>query len=159
MTAVCHSPGCSDALLLARLLRMDELVPVRIPTVTEESARDLVRARDDVRVDLMSARHRLSKLLLRHGFVYDGSVTWNRPHDAWLRRQHAQGLHGAGTGTLTAFDAGFDAVTMIGARRDRLDAQIIVMAADAEFTAVTNRLGCLRGISTLTRIRSRCRDR
>ena len=36
------------------------------------------------------------------------------------------------------------------ARRDRLDAEILTMAAGSEFTAVTNRLACLRGISTLT---------
>jgi len=139
-----------DALLLARLLRMDELTAVRIPTDSEEAARDLVRARDDARTDLLAARHRLSKLLLRRGIVYDGPVTWNRPHDAWLRRVRKDGLDGAGAGTLAAFDAAFDAVTMILARRERLDADIVAMAADSEFTDTTNRLCCLRGISVLT---------
>ena len=36
------------------------------------------------------------------------------------------------------------------ARRDRLDVAIEEMAADSEFTPVVRRLGCLRGISTLT---------
>jgi transposase len=36
------------------------------------------------------------------------------------------------------------------ARRDRLDEAIAALAADSEFTDVTRRLGCLRGISTLT---------
>lgn len=140
-----------DAVLLARLLRMDELVAVRVPTIAEESARDLVRARDDTRSDLMSARHRLSKLLLRRGIVYDvGKDTWTGPHDAWLRRVRRDGLDDAGTGTLAAFDAGYETVTGILARRDRLDRQILTMAADSQFTTVTNRLGCLRGISTLT---------
>ena len=57
-----------DALHLARLLRLDEIVPVRVPTQVEESARDLVRCREAARADLMRARHRLSKLL-RHGIV------------------------------------------------------------------------------------------
>ena len=35
-------------------------------------------------------------------------------------------------------------------RRDRLDAAIIVMADESEFTPVVRGLGCLRGISTLT---------
>ena len=52
-----------DAVLLARLLKMDELVTVRVPTESEESARDLVRARDDARVELMAARHRALPLL------------------------------------------------------------------------------------------------
>jgi len=38
----------------------------------------------------------------------------------------------------------------VGARWDRLDCAIGAMAADSEFTAVTRRLGCLRGISIVT---------
>ena len=75
-----------DAERLARLLRLGELVAVRVPEPHEEAARDLVRAREDARGDLMRARHRLSKLLLRHGLVYDASA-WTLAHDAWLRRQ------------------------------------------------------------------------
>src|SRR3954447_2143714 len=56
-----------DALLLARLLRLGEITAVQLPTLEQETARDLVRAREDVLGDLMRARHRLSKLLLRHG--------------------------------------------------------------------------------------------
>jgi transposase len=61
-----------DAIHLARLLRIDEFTSVAIPTVDQEAARDLVRAREDCRGDLMAARHRLSKMLLRHGIVYYG---------------------------------------------------------------------------------------
>jgi hypothetical protein len=74
----------------ARLLRLAEITPVRVPAAEEEAARDLVRAREDARSDLMRARHRLSKLLLRHGYVYDATA-WTRTHDAWLRRQRFQG--------------------------------------------------------------------
>ena len=75
-----------DAERLARLLRLGELVAVRVPEPHEEAARDLVRAREDARGELMRARHRLSKLLLRHGLVYDASA-WTLAHDRWLRRQ------------------------------------------------------------------------
>jgi transposase len=63
-----------DAERLARLLRLGEITPVRVPGPEEEAARDLVRAREDARGDLMRARHRLSKLLLRHGAVYDATA-------------------------------------------------------------------------------------
>lgn len=56
-----------DARHLARLLKLGEIVEVTVPDVEQESARDLVRAREDCRGDLMRARHRLSKLLLRQG--------------------------------------------------------------------------------------------
>lgn len=47
-----------DAVHLARLLRLGEIVEVTVPSVQAEAARDLVRAREDARGDLMSARHR-----------------------------------------------------------------------------------------------------
>lgn len=134
-----------DALQLARLLRNDDITSVRVPTITQEAARDLVRAREDVRGDLMRARHRVSKLLLRHGHVYDGGQTWSIKHHAWLHRIRFDEL-----GTRCAYEADLEAIDFAVARRDRLDATIAELAADSEFTAVTRRLGCLRGISTLT---------
>jgi transposase len=138
-----------DAMLLARLARNDDIVAVTVPSPEQESARDLVRAREDARMVLMSARHRLSKLLLRHGLVYDGDA-WTGRHDAWLRRVRREDLLTGGSGTLAAFDDGYDAVAHALARRDRLDVAIAAAAADSEFTAVTRRLACLRGISTTT---------
>ena len=70
-----------DAVHLSRLLRLDEITAVAIPSVDQEAARDLVRAREDCRGDLMRARHRLSKLLVRHGIVYYGGNAWTGEHD------------------------------------------------------------------------------
>jgi transposase len=134
-----------DALLLAQLLQVGQIVPVRVPTITEEAARDLVRAREDVRGDLMRARHRVSKLLLRHGHVYDGGAAWTGKHEQWLNS-----IHFDQPGTQAAYDADREAVGFTLARRDRLDEAITAMAADSEFTAITRRLCCLRGVSTLT---------
>jgi transposase len=137
-----------DALLLARLLRLDEIVSVRVPTETEEAARDLVRAREDARGDLMRVRHRVSKLLLRHGHVYFGGEAWTGKHEQWLRGIRFTGPQQAGT--AAAYEADLEALALTLARRQRLDAQIAALAAASEFTPVTRRLCCLRGISTLT---------
>jgi transposase len=134
-----------DALLLARLLRMDEIVEVRVPSVEQEAARDLVRAREDVRGDLMRCRHRVSKLLLRHGIVYCGGHPWNGVHETWLRHQRF-----GQRGIQLAFDAEFEAMLLTLDRRNRLDTAITEMADDCEYTALVRRLGCLRGVSTLT---------
>jgi transposase len=134
-----------DAIHLARLLRLDEITPVTVPGVEQETARDLVRAREDCRGDLMRARHRLSKLLLRHGIVYSGGDAWTGKHDAWLRRQRFEVPV-----TRLTFDSYYDCVLATSARRDALDAAITQMAAESEFTAVVRRLSCLRGVSTLT---------
>jgi transposase len=136
-----------DARHLARLLHLGQIVAVAVPSAAREAARDLVRAREDVRGDLMSARHRLSKLLLRQGVVYYGGRPWTGAHDRWLRAgRESLTLPGLGL----AFDIAYDTVLATLARRDRLDAAIAAMAADSVFTPVVTRLGCLRGVSTLT---------
>lgn len=134
-----------DARHLARLLHLGEVVAVAIPSVEQEAARDLVRARDDCREDLMSARHRVSKLLLRQGIIYSGGGAWTGKHELWLRRQRFDV-----PGLQLAYDAAFDAMTACVDRRDRLDKAIGEMAADSAFTSVVTRLSCLRGVSTLT---------
>ncbi|GAW49728.1 MULTISPECIES: transposase [unclassified Nocardioides] len=48
------------------------------------------------------------------------------------------------------YESDYDAVLTVKARRDRLDTAIAVLAADSEFTPLVRRLGCLRGVSTLT---------
>ena len=137
-----------DAVHLARLLRLDEFTAVSIPTVDQEAARDLVRAREDCRGDLMRSRHRLSKLLLRHGIVYYGGNAWTCKHDVWLRTEALPQL--SGRATRMAFDSDYETVLATKARRDRLDVAIEEMAAASEFTPIVRRLGCLRGVSTLT---------
>jgi transposase len=134
-----------DAALLARLLKLDEIVEVVVPSPTQEAARDLVRAREDVRGDLMRARHRLSKLLLRQGIVFTGGRPWTGAHDRWLRSQRFEL-----PGRQLAFDAAYETVLLTLDRRNRLDTAIEAMAEDSEYTDLVHRLGCLRGISTLT---------
>jgi transposase len=73
-----------DAERLAHLLRIGEPPGLRVPSEAEEAARDLVRACEDVRGDLMRARHRLLKLLLRQGLLWDGTA-WTGAHEVWLR--------------------------------------------------------------------------
>jgi len=134
-----------DARRMARLLHIGEITGIRVPTEAEEDARDLFRARDDARVDLMRARHRCSKLLLRHGIVYCGGKAWNGVHERWLRAQRFDL-----PGTRAAFDEAFDAVLSTTARRDRLDEAIIATAALPRWAPIVARLGAIRGIATLT---------
>lgn len=96
----------------------------------------------------MRARHRLSKLLLRHGIVYYGGDAWTRKHDTWLRAEALDRL--TSRATRLSFDADYETVQVTKARRDRLDAAIDQMAANSEFTPLVHRLGCLRGVNTLT---------
>ena len=51
---------------------------------------------------------------------------------------------------MRAYEEAFDAMLSTRDRRDRLDTAITGMAEDSGFTPVVRRLGCLRGVSTLT---------
>jgi transposase len=53
-------------------------------------------------------------------------------------------------GLQLTYDIAYDTLLATLARRDRLDAAIEQMAAGSAFTPVVTRLGCLRGVSTLT---------
>src|SRR3954449_13612957 len=72
-----------DAIRLVRLLAAGELSFAFIPSVADEQFRDLVRAIEDARGDLMRARHRLGKFLLRRGERYPG------PGRAWTAARTA----------------------------------------------------------------------
>ncbi len=77
--------------------------------------------------------------------MYFGGTPWICKHEQWLRRQRFNDVD-----LKAAFDHGFDAVLAATAARDRLDEQIVEVAASPRFADPVNRLGCLRGISALT---------
>jgi transposase len=61
-----------DAIRLARLFAAGDLKLVWIPSPEQEQLRDLVRCREDLRSDLMRARHRLATFLLRRERYFPG---------------------------------------------------------------------------------------
>ena len=74
-----------DAAKLAHFLRSGDLTTVHVPDEATEAIRDLERARDDAKRAERSARHQLSKFLLRHGRWFEGKSTWGPAHQAHLR--------------------------------------------------------------------------
>jgi transposase len=137
-----------DAERLLRLLMIGGLHPVRVPSIEEEALRDLVRAREDVRGDLMRARHRLSKLLLRHDVRFDGSGgAWTQRHRQWLGTVDL-GPRGAQV-TLLDYLGAIDALIV---RRDTLEATIGELVPGSPWAETVARLRCLRGIDTLSAV-------
>jgi len=137
-----------DAERLLRLLMIGGLHAVRVPSVVEEALRDLVRAREDVRGDLMRARHRLSKLLLRHDVRFDGTAgAWTTHHRTWLG-QVDLGERGAQV-TITDYLGAIDALLV---RRATLESAIGQLVPDSPWAQSVARLRCLRGIDTLSAV-------
>jgi transposase len=134
-----------DAEHLVRLLLAGKLHPVRVPGAEEEALRDLVRARDAVRIDLMRNRHRLSKLLLRHGHRFDDGPAWTDRHRAWVAAIELP--FAAAQGTLTDAVGAIDALAH---RREMLERGIVAMLPSSPWATQAGRLRCLRGIDTLS---------
>src|SRR5205085_5498870 len=111
-----------DAELLVRLLLAGKLHAVRVPGGEEEALRDLVRAREAVRMDLMRCRHRLSKLLLRHGIRFDDGAAWTARHRQWLATVTLDWP--AAQTTLLDAQGAIDALAH---RRDSLEREIVAM--------------------------------
>jgi transposase len=137
-----------DAERVLRLLMIDALHPVRVPGCEEEALRDVVRAREAVRGDLMRARHRLSKLLLRHDVRYEDTASaWTIAHRGWLTSLDL-GQRGAQI-TLLEYLGAIDAIVI---RRDALDKTIAELIPGSPWEQTVARLRCLRGIDTLSAV-------
>jgi transposase len=134
-----------DAELLARLAMAGQLRAVAVPDAFIEAARHLTRGREQVRGDLMRARHRVSKLLLSLGRVYPGKTTWNRDHRRWLGRQTFEYAT-----TELAFVDVLAAVDGLVARKDALDERLSRLASDERLWPTVARLRAFRGVDTLT---------
>jgi transposase len=135
-----------DAERLVRLLVAGELHAVAVPTVEEEALRDLVRAREDLRGDLMRARHRLAKLLLRHDIRFDGPErNWTQAHLRWLSSVRFER-----PGSQRAFEDYRGGVEALLIRRTQLEADIAELLPSSPWADTARRLMCLRGIDTLS---------
>ena len=135
-----------DAIRLARLAAAGELRFAFVPSVADEHFRDLIRAIDDSRSDLMRSRHRLGKFFLRHGERYQGAGgNWNPKHMAWLRAHRFEDP----CSTATFLDY-LTATEMLTVRRAGMLEALERAVPGSTHAPVIARLRCFRGIDTLT---------
>jgi transposase len=135
-----------DAERLARLLAAGELHFAFVPSIADEHFRDVIRAIEDVRGDLMRARHRLSKMLLRRDIRWTGpGSAWTVAHLSWLRTLRFSDP--CSEAVLIDYLSG---VQMLMARRAALLAALERVIPDSRHAAVIAALRCFRGIDTLT---------
>jgi transposase len=133
-----------DTRKLARLLAGGLLEPIHVPSPELEAMRDLVRAREDARLDRMRDRQRLSKFCLRHGRSLPTSA-WTVIRRKWLGKQRFK--HAA---EQITFDTYLHAVDLVDRRIEALEKSIRETAKQGPWRELVARLRCLRGIDTLT---------
>ena len=132
-----------DAGQLAVLYRADALTAIHIPTELEEAVRDLLRCREDIRADLLRARHRLSHFLLRHGRRFTATKrAWTKRHAEWLQAQRwpLPALEHTHRAYVRAVDEGV-------ARLQAVDLELRDCLTVDPLRARVERLRCFRGIA------------
>jgi transposase len=137
-----------DARKLAELLRAHLLTEVHAPTAADEAARDLSRCREDAREDLLRARQRMSKFLLRRGRVYTiGKRAWGLLHRQWLK-----GLQFEHAADQVTFEDYLVAIEQLEERLRGLEGQLTGLAEQDPYREPVGWLRCFRGIDTVTAV-------
>ncbi len=137
-----------DARKLAELFRAGLLTEVHPPSESDEALRDLCRCRDDVRIDLLRARHRLSKFLLRRHCVYRQTKHhWGTRHMAWLEQLRFDDALSQAT-----FDSYILAVNQLAERQRQLDLQLEKFGGAEPYREPVAWLRCFKGIDTVTAV-------
>jgi transposase len=137
-----------DARKLASLLRADQLTAVHAPSSADEAVRDLCRCREDAREDLLRARQRLSKFLLRRGRIYTvGKRAWTCLYRQWLN-----GLSFDHDADRISFEDYRAAIEQLEERLRGLDQQLATLAEQDPYREPVGWLRCYRGIDTVTAI-------
>jgi len=137
-----------DARKLGELLRAGLLTEVQAPTPEQEAVRDLCRAREDAKEDLLRCRHRLGKMLLRRGLVYSGGKkAWTQAHRKWVRSVKFD--HATDQAVLNDY---LLAIEQVEQRVQTLEQQLMKAAESEPLREPVGWLRCFRGIDTVTAV-------
>jgi transposase len=134
-----------DARNLGRLYRAGELTVIEVPNETQEAVRDLTRAREDVGEDLTRRQHRLSRFLLRHGYIYQDGDKWTLKHWGWIGKIQLEDPN-----LKTVLQESIRAVEQSQEQLKTYDARIGEVAEQAAYKQKVERFKTLRGIQTIT---------
>ena len=134
-----------DARKLAAFLRSGHLTAIRVPTLEEESLRDLLRTREAFKKSHTNLKRRLSSLLLRHGRIWHKKSNWTLEHREWIRKQVFEHL-----GTKLGFRRYLEELAHLDAMILELDAEIETVAKTMKNYDLIRALQAFKGIKLLT---------
>jgi transposase len=141
-----------DARLIGRELRNGSIRPIGVPDSADEAARDLLRCREDADEDMKRCKQRLSKFLIRHGYIYtEGDTNWTVKHWRWMdmitfAHGHEQTVYEEYRGQIKALEE----------RLARLEREITETAESARYKARTSVLRAFKGIDYIIALSLLC---
>lgn len=133
-----------DARMLAELFEAGLLTAVYVPTEDDEAVRDLCRCRDDLRRQLMTARHHLSKWLMRRALVWQRK-NWTGVHRKWLKE-----LKFERAADRFTFDSYLENIEHLEKQKSNAEARIVEVAQEVPYAQAVGRLRCFHGIDYIT---------
>jgi transposase len=133
-----------DAVTLARLLRSGEAESIHVLTAEDEAVRDYLRAREDLRVDLLRNRQRLLGFLLRHGYRYTEGGNWTQKHERWLKD-----LELPDEISRKTLDTYLFKIKDLELRLSDMETTIEQIATQERYKEKVAQLRCFKGIDTL----------
>lgn len=147
-----------DAQFLAKALALHEIHEVHVPDEECEAARDLSRALADARDDLVAAKQRLSKFLLRHGHCYPNKTPEGKPQKAWTQRHWAwiKSIEMAEPAAADALDYYVDRVKDLIEEKKALEARVKALACKPRWKPEVDALRCMKGIEEITAFALAC---
>lgn len=134
-----------DALLLAKALRNEEIVPIYVPRPSDEAVRDYLRMCSDMKAELKRQKQHLVQFLLRIGMIYQGKTSWTRDHHRWLTSLNFDlEIH------KQTFDEYYFSILSQEERILRILEKIDEIAATAKYCDKVSKLRCFKGVGNIT---------
>ena len=132
-----------DAVMIAQCLSYGGDHPVYIPTEEDDSVKEYLRMRDDMKLALKKVKQQINAFCLRHGYHYD-KTKWTIAHLKWLKQLDLSALYRE---TLDEYMSSYDEQT---AKIERFDKRIEELAFQERYQKKVEKLGCFLGIKTHT---------
>ena len=132
-----------DAVMIAQCLSYGGYHPVYIPTEEDDSVKEYLRMRDDMKLALKKVKQQINAFCLRHGYHYD-KTKWTIAHLKWLKQLDLSALYRE---TLDEYMAAYDEQT---AKIERFDKRIEELASQEKYQKKVEKLSCFLGIKTHT---------
>ena len=132
-----------DAVMIAQCLSYGGYHPVYIPTEEDDSVKEYLRMRDDMKLALKKVKQQINAFCLRHGYHYD-KTKWTIAHLKWLKQLDLSALYRE---TLDEYMASYDEQT---AKIERFDKRIEELASQERYQKKVEKLSCFLGIKTHT---------
>ena len=134
-----------DAKMIAECLAYGGYSAVHVPTELDNSVKEFIRMRDDIKENLKSIKQQIIAFLTRNGKQFEGKSFWTRKHIDWINTvSFSEPLL---QDTLKEYMIEYNHLCD---RVETLDKQIEEISLKEEYVEKVQQLQCLIGIKTHT---------